>query len=192
MSKLKLLILDANVVIFLHENGLWAKFIATCEVYLPRTVVDESAFFDDDNQVRHYIDLEIGISRRQIDIFDVSLLDLQKFQQQFDPFYISQIDPGELEALAYLCASKQDFLISSGDAIVYRVLGVLSRADQGISLEELLSKIGLKHEIGWQFTKKFREKYTQDGFTDLMQNRGLKKMTYCEGRVQGSEPPSEF
>ena len=75
MSKLKLLILDANLVIFLHENGIWPKFIEICDVYLPRTVVDEAAFFDDDNQVRNYIDLEGVISNGQIEVFDVALAD---------------------------------------------------------------------------------------------------------------------
>ena len=176
MSKLKLLILDANVVIFLHDRGIWSKLIAQCEVSLPRTVIDESAFFDDDNGDRHYINLDDDISNGRVDVFDVSLTDLQKFQQRFDSLYISQIDPGELEALAYLCDSMQNNSISSGDAIVYRVLGRLGKGDQGISLEEILSKIGLQQaKIGWQFTKKFREKYTQVGFSDMMQNRGLRK-----------------
>lgn len=58
MSKLKLLILDANVVIFLHDRGIWSKLIAQCEVSVPRTVIDEAAFFDDDNGERRYIDLD--------------------------------------------------------------------------------------------------------------------------------------
>lgn len=176
MSKLKLLILDANVVIFLHDNGVWSKFVTVCDVHLPRTVVDEAAFYDDEDEVRHYIDLTDDISQGRISVFDVSLADLQKFQQRFDPLYASQIDPGELEALAYLCESTQEFSISSGDAIVYRVLGRLGKGDRGISLEEIVSKVGLKQsQISWPFTKKFREKYTQDGFTDMMQNRGLRK-----------------
>ena len=78
MSKLKLLILDANVVIFLHDRGIWSKLIAQCEVSLPGTVIDESAFFDDDNGDRHYIDLSDDISNGRVDVFDVPLTDLQK------------------------------------------------------------------------------------------------------------------
>lgn len=176
MSKLKLLILDANVVIFLHERGIWQALISQCEVSLPRTVVVEAAFFDDDNGMRHYIDLDDDISAGKLSVFDVPLPTLQKFQHRFDSLYISQIDPGELEALAYLDDSTENFLISSGDAIVYRVLGRLGKGEHGISLEEVLSKIGLQQsKIGWQFTKRFREKYTQDGFMDLVQNRGFRK-----------------
>ena len=176
MSKLKLLILDANVVIFLNERAIWSKLIANCDVSLPNTVVEESGFFDDENGDRHYIDLSEDIANKRVNIFDVPLIDLQKFQQQFDSLYISQIDPGEMEALAHLCNSSQQYSISSGDAIVYRVLGRLGKGTQGISLEEILSTIGLQQaNIGWQFTRKFREKYTQDGFADMMQDRGLRK-----------------
>ena len=176
MSKLKLLILDANVVIFLNERGIWSKLIARCDVSLPFTVVDEASFFDDDNGERHYINLSDDISQGTVSVFQVSLGDLKKFQQRFDSLYISQIDPGELEALAYLCESSDEYSISSGDAIVYRVLGRLGKGEQGISLEEILASMGLQQtNIGWQFTKKFREKYTADGFTDMMQNRGLRK-----------------
>lgn len=37
MSKLKLLILDACVVIQLHEMGRWADIVARCDVYLSDT-----------------------------------------------------------------------------------------------------------------------------------------------------------
>lgn len=67
MSKLKLLILDANVVIFLHDRGIWSKLIAQCDVSLPRTVIDEAAFFDDDNGDRHYINLDDDISHGRVD-----------------------------------------------------------------------------------------------------------------------------
>jgi hypothetical protein len=61
MSKLRLLILDANVVIFLNERGIWSKLISRCDVSLPRTVVYEAEFFDDDNGDRHDIDLRQDI-----------------------------------------------------------------------------------------------------------------------------------
>lgn len=56
MSRLKLLILDANVVIHLHEFGIWAKFIGVCDVHLPGTVVEESNFYEVNGQ-RQYITL---------------------------------------------------------------------------------------------------------------------------------------
>ncbi len=63
-------------------------------------------------------------------------------------------------------------LISSGDAIVFKVLGNTGRGEQGISLEEILQRLGLSKPVDWQYTKEFREKYDKTGSTDRLQNRG--------------------
>ena len=44
MPKLRLLILDANVVITLHDLGIWSKVVDKCDIHVSRTVVKESAF----------------------------------------------------------------------------------------------------------------------------------------------------
>lgn len=130
MSRLKLLILDANVVIHLHELGIWSKLIGICDVHLPRTVVSEVSYYEADGE-KCYIDIEPDVAEQRVHVFDVALSDIKEFRDQFDPLYVEGLDPGECEALAYLGKSAQDFLISSGDAIVYRVLGRLNRSDQG-------------------------------------------------------------
>ena len=175
MSKLNLLILDANVVIHLHEFGIWSKLISVCDVHLPRTVVDESNFYEEDGQ-RQYIDLSDDITEKRVTVFDVSLSDIQTFRNQFDALYVGGLDPGETEALAYLCKSSQPLMISSGDAIVYRVLGRLNRGDQGISLEEILQKVGLQRgQLPHSCTRAFRDHFTQAGATDAIQGVGIKK-----------------
>jgi len=50
---------------------------------------------------------------------------------------------------------------------------LLGKAEQGISLEELLQSIGLSQALEWQYTKKFREKYTRLGQIDFTQGKGL-------------------
>ena len=66
-------------------------------------------------------------------------------------------------------------MISSGDAIVFRVLGNLGRGDEGLSLEEILQQIGLGRKLDWPYSRAFREKYTKDGETDMIQGRGRKR-----------------
>lgn len=175
MSNFKLLILDANVVIYLHEISVWNAFISKCEVHLPMTVVQEAAFHDNEDEERHYIDLSGDIAGGKIATFEVEINKIKSFLDQFDPHYMDQLDPGELEALAYLCDSTERFQISSADGIVFRVLGRLNRSDQGISLEEILTKVGLQQShLRHQFTQKFRESLTKAGQIDLVQGRGLK------------------
>jgi len=139
---LKLLILDANEVILLHEFGIWARFTEQCEVYHARTVAqDEAVFFEKDGD-RHPIDLSQDIRNQRVRVFDVAIADINRFRGQFDPLYVGELDPGETESLAFLTQSTEPYLLSSGDAIVYRVLGLLNRGEQGISLEEVLDSIG--------------------------------------------------
>lgn len=42
---MKLLILDANEVIYLHETGPWQAVLARCEVFIARTVAEDEAKF---------------------------------------------------------------------------------------------------------------------------------------------------
>jgi hypothetical protein len=101
--------------------------------------------------------------------------DLRTFRDQFDPVYLGDLDDGEAESLAYMMKQSADFLISSGDAIVYRILGNLGRTEQGISLEEILQKIGLGLSLEWPYSKAFREKYSKDGEADMIRGRGRKR-----------------
>ncbi len=78
--------------------------------------------------------------------------------------------------MAFLVHQNDDYRISSGDAIVHKVLGNLNLGDQGISLEEILGTCGLGRKIdGFQYTKAFREQLTRLGATDMVQGRGRKR-----------------
>ena len=177
MPKLKLLILDAGVVIYLHELGLWEQVRDQCDVHLSRIVAEKEVLFEpgDEDGYGQDIDLSPDIKNNKVQVFDVTVTELKEFREQFDPLYLGELDDGEAESLAYMMKQPQDFIISSGDHIVYRVLGNLGQAEQGLSLEEILQKIGLGRKLDWQYSKAFREKYTTDGETAMIQGRGKKK-----------------
>ncbi len=177
MPKLKLLILDAGVVIYLHELGLWSKVVASCDLYLSRIVAEKEVLFQktEEDEYGYDIDLSPMITAGAITVFDVSVSDLKTFRDQFDMLYLGDLDDGEAESLAYLVRQSPEFLISSGDAIVYRVLGNLNRGEQGISLEEILQKLGLGRSVHNPYTKRFREQYTRQGQQDMVRGRGKKR-----------------
>ena len=84
------------------------------------------------------------------------------------------IHDGEMESLAFLCKCSEDWKLCAADGAVFRVLGFSHRADQGISLEEILEKIGLSQsKLEEKYTKKFREKWTHRGKVDFIQGQGL-------------------
>ncbi len=174
MSKLKLLILDANVVIHLHESGLWRQVIERCDVHLAETVRDEVKYARGQSR-DSLIDLSDDIEQKRITEFSVNASDVMKFRDRFVDSYAIDLDVGETESLTYLFMTEEPFAISSGDKIVYRVLGNLGWEDRGISLEEILQRIGLGQSgLPWSASKTFREKYTAEGKLDFVQGRGRK------------------
>lgn len=86
--------------------------------------------------------------------------------EPFGPDILTKLDPGEAESLAILLNSNKRFIVSSADAITYRVLGALKCSDQGISLEETLQAIGLTKHLVYKFSRAFREKWSQRGFSE--------------------------
>lgn len=175
MPKLKLLILDANVVIYLFENGLWQQVLARCEIHLSRIVAEDEVRYYHGKEADKLIDLSDDITHGRVQLFDLTLTDLKQFVDQFDPLYVERLDPGESESLAFLFLAKDEYLISSGDAIVYKVLGNLNRGHQGISMEEVLQQIGMtRSKIPRQYSKQFREATTKEGEQDSIRGRGMK------------------
>jgi hypothetical protein len=99
---------------------------------------------------------------------------VRTFYDKFNIQYKADIHTGEKETLAFLCSRTENWQLCSADGAVFRVLAILGRAQQGISLEELLNKIRLsRRDLEWKYTRKFREKYTRIGQTDSIQNQGF-------------------
>jgi len=175
MKKLRLLLLDANVVIKLFELGLWDVVVERCDVLLAGTVADIEADYYDTGTEHRQIMLGSYIAERRVTKVDVEPSRVKAFIDRFDPTYLEKLDPGESESLAYLDASADPCLICSADKIVFRVLGRIRRSDQGRSLEEVLQQIGHGRPLVWQYSKAFREKYTAEGGRDAVQGFGLER-----------------
>lgn len=174
MKKFRLLLLDANVVIEISRHGLWDQVAARCEIHLAQTVLDEAQFYDDDEGDRHYIDLAPYIAAKAITVFDLTPSQLDGFRARFGPVYFEKLDPGETESLAYLLEQSEECQICSADKIIYRVLGCLSRPHQGVSLDEVLGRIGLGRRLAREFTKSYREEWTKKGFQEGLAGLGMR------------------
>jgi len=170
---LRLLLLDANIVIYLFEFSIWDKVVDRCEIFLARTVVKESIDFKDDAGLMHPILLAPYEESEKITVVDVSASQAKAFRDSFDSLYVEQLHDGETESLAWL-TMNEGYLICSTDPVVFQVLGNLGMRDQGISLEEVLAKIGLRKELKHLLTKNYREKWTNKGFEDKMYGFGRK------------------
>ena len=175
MKRLRLLLLDANVVFRLFELGLWDAVVEHCEVILTRTVADVEVRYYHGKDADHLIDLSGYENDGRIAVVDLDASELKEFRDLFDPLYLARLDDGEAESLAYLASSEDEHLVSSSDSIVSKVLGRLRRSEQGISLEEILQRIGRTVKgLERQFTQEFREHWTREGGRDMIQGTGLR------------------
>lgn len=172
MKRFPFLLLDAGPIIKLFQLEIWDEFITKCDVAISRTVAEEAKYasleFKD-----ICINLDIYEEQNLVKIIDVELSNIKAFHEKFDQQYNISIHAGEKETLAFLCNSSDDWLVCSADHVVYRVLGLLGRSEQGISLEEILKQIGFSRELELIYTKKFREENTRIGQIHSIQNKGL-------------------
>jgi len=174
MKKFQFLLLDAGPVIKLFELGIWNQFIARCDVTVCKTVVDEAKWFTDPAEgTLQDIDLKPYEQQGAIHIEDVNASVVGTFFNKFNLTYKAQLDPGENETLAFMDTSREPWRMCSSDAAVFRVLGLLRRADGGVSLEEALRQIGLERSLDWKYSERFRQKYTRLGQADAIHGQGL-------------------
>lgn len=182
MKKLRFLLLDAGPIIKLFSLGLWDAFLKHCHVTTSRIIAEDQTLYTEDGCQR--INLKPYEEQQLISILDVDVFAVQQFHAKFNLSYKADIHDGEKETLAFLCQSSEKWLLCSGDRAVFRVIGLLNKGDQGISLEEILSQIGLsvgikwdqvtpQNKAYWPYTRKFREQWTRKGQIDFVQGQGL-------------------
>ena len=172
IKRLPFLLLDAGPIIKLFELGIWEQFIKTCDVTITRTVAEIEVVFASKGNDKEYIDLMPYEEQGQIKIVDVEPSTVKTFYDEFDPLYKDIIDPGENETLAFMHTSSEKWLVCAADHAVFRVLGFLGKSEHGISLEEVLKNVGLSRQLEWQYTKRFRERWTRIGQVDSLQDGG--------------------
>jgi len=172
MKKFQFLLLDAGPIIKLFELGVWDEFIARCDVTVSRTVAEEAKYASLEFECIR-VNLDDYEKQNSIKIVDVELSNVKAFHGKFDLQYKAIIHPGEKEMLAFLYDSSESWRVCAADKAVFRVLGLLGKAEQGISLEEVLRQVGLSKPLEWQYTKKFREMYTKLGQKDFIQGKGF-------------------
>ncbi|MCF7973059.1 MAG: hypothetical protein K9N55_04535 [Phycisphaerae bacterium] len=170
-QKLNLLLLDADVIIFAHELGIWEQLIDACQISVTEIIISEATMWFDENDEQHAIDLSPLITAGKIQAVSVSLSQVINFRKRFNLVYLDGMHDGETEPLALLDSSDEKWKFCSGDAISFKVLGCLDKGNQGISLEEILHDCGLSVPSNQNLanhTKAYRQKCTRQGELDRL------------------------
>jgi len=170
MTRSRLVLLDANVVIHLFELGIWKQVTERFQIALAQTVVDEAHFYERDGD-RFEIDWAELTRTCSVEIRSVSAAEVQAYCKRFDPSYYEKLDPGEAESLVLL-SREPDARICSADKIVWRVLGNTNQVDRGVSLEEVLQQAGLTKALPDRCSKRFREHWCKSGSREHFMGQG--------------------
>lgn len=106
MPKLKLLILDAGVVITLHQLGIWRQVVERCDVHVSAVVAEVECLFhrepgSDCDEYGVEIDIQPDIASGAVTRFEMPLREVESFRQSFDELYSGGIHNGEAESLTY-------------------------------------------------------------------------------------------
>ena len=174
MPMFRFLLFDTGVILQAHKVRVWESLTRKCRVTVARSVADEALYWEDEDG-RHPIDLNASIKKGEIYCVEMSLSQVNSLREKFDATYLERMDPGETESIAFLVSSDERWLLASGDAFAYRILGQMGLGDRGISLEEILERVGLGRRVEYAHTKEFREKSTLRGQQENIMGRGLKK-----------------
>jgi len=183
MKQFPFLLLDAGPIIKLFSLNIWDRFIKHCDITISRIIANDQALYTEDGTQQ--ICLEPYEEKGLIKIIDVDVSVVKEFEDKFTPLYKPEIHDGEKETLAFLFDSSEHWLVCSADHVVFKILGLLGKAEHGISLEEILKDVGLAYSVDWEkitprdrqhwrYSKKFREKWTHKGWVDFIQGQGLR------------------
>ena len=155
LEKSKLILLDADVIICLHESGLWDAFSKQYEISLSRIVCQECAFFErsGSHEGKVYIDWEKYCSQGDVKIFD---LDAEEMMRRYslkgkNPEDLG-LHIGEAETIALLLDdSMQETRICLADRAAIRGAVFMDLKERCISLESALNSIGISRQLQKQF-----------------------------------------
>jgi hypothetical protein len=179
VNKPKLLLLDADVIVFAHELGVWEKIKNAYDVHVPATVIEiEVRFFTSKDGAKR-IDLQAQMSAGEIKRLEATGREVAETFSNFESSFLAALHDGEKEAIAILISQANPGLVfCTGDVIAIQSVAMLGLAGQCISFEELLEKAGLLRGIGRlmpSLSKKTHETHSEKGKNRRLTGECFKK-----------------
>jgi len=175
-SSPKFFLLDAGPIIELHKLDRWYDVLDQAEIIVPRVIAESEAKYwireDDSTRPNNTLsDAEAG----RLTVLDCDEVELRHTLDLFDRVTQQSVDPGELHALTLLRCWQDEprpaFCCADRMAIV--CLCLLGFSDSAVSVEELLSTVGLIAPLKRQFTTSAMTAWVEEGRRRYLQRSGL-------------------
>jgi len=179
VKKPKLLLLDADVVIFAHQLDVWTSLKSAYEIHLPATILDEAKYFETKQGNCKSIDVQADLIAGLIKKLEADVKDLTRTFESFDPVFLAALHDGEKEAITILASDgASELIFCTGDVSAMKAVGMLDLASKCISFEEVLEKAGLLKHCGRlqpNLTKSAYSTHSAKGKTCRITGESLKK-----------------
>jgi hypothetical protein len=139
-----LLLLDADVIVFAHELGVWDSLKKAYDVHVPSIVIEVEVRFFTSLSGGRRIDLKAQAHSSEIKRVEATALQIYDTFKDFDPTFMASLHDGEKEGITILRSSAESGLVfCTGDIVAIQSVGMLGLSGTCISFEELLEKAGL-------------------------------------------------
>jgi len=158
---LHIILLDADVIIYLLKIGKFESLLKNHTVYITETIVYEVQYYENELGERIYVDLGDYHRKNKLRVInDASTLAIQQFSEQIaQKRFLPEIHEGEKSCIVLLTLNR-DYKFCTGDAAALKVLGYLGLSEQAVSLEELLGRV---KNMEPQYLKKTLKKKLEEG-----------------------------
>jgi hypothetical protein len=173
-------LLDADVVIRLFELGIWEKLAERTRITLAQQVYDEAGhYYDPVTMAKNQINLQPYKDRGLIDIVECDAAEAAQVRARCCRF--AELHPGELESLTILCQPGQDALFCTADGGAIRAGVMLDLMPKLVSLEDLLSRVGLgrsfENRALWPLSERRFQRVVKQAGIDKVQGLGSDPQT---------------
>lgn len=167
---MKLVIFDANVIIYLAGLKKLKSLFSVCTIYMTETIYSECKFYiDNKTGVKKQINLQKYKESKKlivkgIDIEDMLNADIHNTVELFKKRY--DIHRGEEEAIYYI-HDNPEYKFCAGDAAAYKLLGYLNMQENAISLEQVIGRLSNMEK---QYTEEFMQNNLESGLRMMIEN----------------------
>jgi len=166
IMRVKLVLLDAVVIIESFRLGIRDKLIEKVEIVLANTIIDQSCHYEEpDTGAKKYIDLLPYISKGKIKVVDCDIQLIPVIERRCHRWLA--LHSGELESIAVVLERKEDYYFCTADNAAIQAMVLLDMRERVVSFERLLDKYGVarskKVKLRRHFTEDHLKKWLKEG-----------------------------
>jgi hypothetical protein len=172
-TKIRCVLLDADIIIKAHELDVWQQLLNSFEICVPSIVIHrEAKYYNSKSGHSFPIKLQELVDSGEITEISASVQEMADFRSEFNS---PEIDDGETEALTVLWKKSLDgYKYCTADRAAIIVSCLMDLHHHVVSMETLLSSIGISRPLRSTCQEDVFKKIVNDGLARKIQGDGLK------------------